>query len=352
MIDKCGSSLLYSYGTGYTFERAGDEMANIRDVAKEAGLSIATVSRYLNKKGYVSQASATVIEEAVRTLNYKPSLVARSLSTKQTNYIGLLVPDIMNPFFPELARAVEDIALTYDYTVVLCNSDDDPKKERHYIDTLKQKYIAGFIISTSALDASHYEDLDVPIVALDRKTYRTLPSVSSDNHKGAKIGTNYLIERGCKHIICLRGPKGIGPADERLAGFLEATAGQNIKSQIVDCHFQFEVAEKVTREILQNDPSIDGIFASSDVSAAGALKAAHSLGIKVPDDLQIIGFDNINLSEMMTPGLTTIAQDIYKMGAVAARMLIKMIENLPIEQKTVQIPIELIKRGTTRSEDK
>ncbi len=325
-------------------------MANIRDVAKEAGVSVATVSRYLNKKGYVGQKSAAKIEQAIQKLNYKPSLVARSLSTKQTHYIGLIVPDITNPFFPELARAVEDIALTYGYTVVLCNSDGNPEKELHYIDTLQQKYIAGFIITTSSLDAHHYENLTIPIVALDRKIEGPLPTVSSQNKEGAKVGTNHLIERGCKNVICLRGPKGVGPADERLAGFIEAVQDTSIQTEIIECSFQFDVAERIVKKALLGNPKIDGIFASSDVSAAGALKAAHALDLHVPNDLQIIGFDNVSLSEMTTPGLTTIAQDIYKMGAVAARMLIKTIENLPLEEKKVQIPVELIQRGTTRSE--
>lgn len=324
-------------------------MANIRDVAKQAGVSVATVSRYLNKKGYVGKASKEVIEQTIKALNYKPSLVARSLSTKQTKYIGLIIPDIMNPFFPELARAVEDMALSHGYTVVLCNSDEKAEKELHYIETLKQKYIAGFIITTSRLDALHYESLDLPVVALDRMIHESIPTVSSDNKEGAYIGTKHLIEQGCRHIVCLRGPKGVGPADDRLAGFIKAVSGNDIHTEIVNCPFQFEAAEKITKELLKEQPNVDGIFASSDVSAAGALKAAYSLGIPVPEQLQIIGFDNINLSEMMTPGLTTVAQDVYKMGALATQILIKMIENLPIEHKKVQVPVKLIKRGTTRS---
>lgn len=325
-------------------------MATIRDVATAAGVSVATVSRYLNKNGYVGKKSAKMIEKSIQTLNYKPSSVARSLSTKQTNYIGLIVPDITNPFFPELARAVEDIALIYGYTIVLCNSDGNPEKELHYIDTLQQKYIAGFIITTSSLDAHHYENLTIPIVALDRKIQGPLPTVSSQNKEGAIIGTNHLIKRGCKHIICLRGPEGLGPADERLAGFVETVQDTTIQTDIIDCPFQFDAAEEIVKKALLENPTIDGIFASSDVSAAGALKAAHALDIHVPNDLQIIGFDNVSLSKMTAPGLTTIAQDTYKMGAVAARMLIKMIENLPIEEKKVQVPVELIQRGTTRRE--
>ena len=324
-------------------------MANIRDVAKEAGVSVASVSRYLNRKGYISEDTKLKIKRAIDKLEYIPNQVARSLTTKQTNFIGLIVPDIMNPFFPELARAVEDIALSYGYTVVLCNSDEKSEKEIHYIDTLKQKYVAGFIVTTNQLRASHYEDLKVPLVALDRMIHESIPTVSSNNIDGACMGTNYLLEKGCQNIVFMRGPKGLGPADDRLTGFLKAVKGKKVQTHIIESPFHFEESEKIARTFLTNIKGVDGIFASTDVSAAGALKAAHSLGISVPDQLQIMGFDGISLGGMLTPGLTTVAQDIYKMGALATRILIKIIEEIEIEERVIQVPVELVERGTTRS---
>ena len=325
-------------------------MANIRDVAKKSGMSVATVSRFLNKKGYISKDAQVVIEQAIKDLNYTPNLVARSLSTKQTKFIGLIVPDIMNPFFPELARAVEDVALSYGYTVILCNSDEKTEKEIHYIETLKQKYVAGFIVTTNQLEALHYKNLELPVVALDRLIHSSIPTVSSNNKEGARLGTAYLMEQGCKNIVCMRGPEGVEPADNRLEGFLKATKDSTIVTHIIECPFHFEQSEIIARKFLTELPEVDGIFASSDLSAAGALKAAHSLGISVPDDLQIVGFDGISLGGMLTPGLTTVAQDVYKMGAIATRMLIKKIEKIPLSEKEVQVPVKLIIRGTTRSE--
>ncbi|AMQ07641.1 LacI family DNA-binding transcriptional regulator [Sporosarcina sp. FSL K6-1540] len=325
-------------------------MANIRDVAKESGVSVATVSRFINQKGYVSKEAKEVIGRAIKELDYKPNLVARSLSTKQTKLIGLIVPDIMNPFFPELARAVEDVALTYDYTVVLCNSDEKAEKEIHYIETLRQKYVAGFIVTTNQLQASHYQNLDIPVVALDRTIDASIPTVSSNNKEGARLGTAHLIEQGCQHIVCMRGPTGLGPADDRLDGFLEAVEGKEIVTHIIECPFHFEQSEEIARKFLSEHKGIDGVFASSDVSAAGVLKAAHSLGIIVPDELQIVGFDGIALGGMLSPGLTTVAQDIYKLGALVTRMLIKLIEEIELEEKEIQVPVKLIIRGTTRSE--
>lgn len=323
-------------------------MTTIRDVAKKAGVSVATVSRFLNGNGYVSQEAATAVQSAVKELNYELNTVARSLTTKKSNLIGLILPDITNPFFPELARAVEDVALTYGYTVVLCNSDEDPKKEKNYIETLKKKYIAGFIVTSNQLDSPHYANLKLPVVALDRVINDSIPTVVSNNRQGGFLGAQALVDRGCKNLLFLRGPEEFGSANDRYKGFDEAMKQNGINYQTAICPFHFADSEKIVEEHLQKNKGIDGIFASSDVQAAGALKAAHNLKVAVPNDLQIIGFDGISMGEMLTPALTTVAQDIYKMGAIAARILIKLIEGKPIDNFMNEIPVSLVIRGTTK----
>lgn len=327
-------------------------MTTIRDVAKKAGVSVATVSRFLNGSGYVSADAAKAVTDAVDELKYELNPVARSLNTKQSHLIGLIVPDITNPFFPELARAVEDVALTYGYTVILCNSDENPEKERNYLETLKKKYIAGFIVTSNQLDAPHYANMALPIVALDRAINDRIPTVSSNNREGAVMGTQALLQRGCKNILFLRGPEELNPANDRFEGFMEAITDSGVDYHIVTCPFHFADSEKIVEEFLKEHKEIDGIFASSDVSAAGALKAAVTLGIQVPAELQIVGFDGIAMGEMLSPGLTTIAQDVYKMGAIATRVLIKRIENQEIEQHFYEVPVQLKLRGTTRSVEK
>lgn len=324
-------------------------MTTIKDVAKKAGVSVATVSRFLNNSGYVSAEAARAVTAAVDELKYELNPIARSLNTKKSNLIGLILPDITNPFFPELARAVEDVALTYGYTVVLCNSDEDPEKEKNYIETLKKKYIAGFIVTSNQLDAPHYANANVPIVALDRAINEKIPTVSSNNKEGAVMGTNALLERGCQHILFLRGPEELNPANDRYEGFMAAIQRANVNYQVVTCPFHFADSQQIVEQALTNSPQIDGIFASSDVSAAGALKAASTMGIHVPNDLQIVGFDGVAMGEMLSPGLTTVAQDVYKMGAIATRVLIKRIENKKVEKSFYEVPVKLIVRGTTRS---
>lgn len=327
-------------------------MTTIRDVAKKAGVSVATVSRYLNDSGYVSGDAAKAVAAAVKELKYELNPVARSLNTKKTNLIGLIVPDITNPFFPELARAVEDVALTYGYTVILCNSDENPEKEKNYLETLKKKYIDGFIVTSNQLDAPHYANMALPIVALDRAINEHIPTVASNNREGAAMGTRVLLERGCKRILFLRGPEELNPANDRYEGFMDAIRNSGVEYDVVVCPFHFAESEKIVDRVLREQKNIDGIFASSDVSAAGALKAAAKLGIAVPDELQIVGFDGIAMGEMLTPGLTTVAQDVYKMGAIATRVLIKRIENQVEEQHFFEVPVQLKIRGTTRSVEK
>jgi LacI family transcriptional regulator len=323
-------------------------MATIKDVAKMANVSVATVSRYINNNGYVGLKSKEAIEQAIRALDYKPNLIARSLSTKQMQTIGLIVPDIMNPFFPELARAIEDTALIAGYTVILCNSDEQAEKEMHYIESLQQKYIAGFIIASNQLTTEQYCKLNVPIVLLDRVFENELPSVTSNNHLGAEIATNYLLTRNVKELAFFSGPKNLEPMQQRLTGFKQAVAKKNIKTHIFESLFDFLHAEQSALDALSKYPSIDAVFASSDVIAMGVLKAAHKLGIRVPDELQVIGFDGIAMGEIVTPSLTTIAQNIYALGEAATQMLVKQIKGQPLNEKHITIEPKLIVRGTTK----
>ena len=325
-------------------------MVNIKDVAKNANLSVATVSRYLNKNGYVSKKSSERIEQAIRELDYKPSSIARSLSKKQSNIIGLIVPDIKNPYFPELARAVEDMAWSYGYTVVLCNSDEQTEKELLYIERLSQTYVAGLIVTTSLMDPSVYMSINTPIVALDRIIDVAIPTVATDNRKGAKLGTKYLLTNGAENLLCIRGPQGLKTADDRLTGFLEATDEQGLDPIVVTTSFDFKDAAKVIEQTLMLHPQVDGIFASSDTLAIAALHIAHKLEKRVPEELQIVGFDGIALGEMVSPALTTVGQDLYKMGAAAATMLIEQIEGKEMKQTILNIDAQLIVRGTTRKE--
>ncbi|WP_059104770.1 LacI family DNA-binding transcriptional regulator [Shouchella shacheensis] len=323
-------------------------MTTIKDVAKHAKVSVATVSRVLNQKGYVSKEAKQAVESAIKVLNYKPNAVARTLYHKTSGMIGLMIPDISNPFFPELARAIEDAALKEGYTVVLCNTDDQVKKEQHYLHALQQKYVDGVILATGTDSYDHYLALNLPVVGLDRFVSNKIPTVVSDNKKGAIAATEHLVEKGCQFITHLRGPKGLAPADERYQGFKEVVETHGVAHIIVEADFQIERAEAVTRGLLQKHPTIDGIFTSSDVTAAGAMKAAHTCKRVIPDDLQIVGFDGIPFGNMLVPSLTTVQQPIYEMGERATQLLIQLIEKKTMDSYWHELPTTLIQRQTTR----
>jgi LacI family transcriptional regulator len=324
-------------------------MATIKEVAKRAAVSVATVSRVLNQNGYVSEEARRKVIKAIRELNYRPNAVARTLFKKTSNMIGLIVPDIQNPFFPELARAVEDVANMYGYTVVLCNSDQDEHKERQYMEALQQKYVDGLIMTTHHVHAQVPADEKMPIVALDRLGDERFPSVVADNYDGGRKAAQYLIEKGAKFLAHIRGPQGITSAEERYRGFMDYVRQHEIDHIVKECPLQLKPAERLATSFFSLYPQVDGIFASTDVVAAGFLKTALKLGIAIPDDVQLIGFDGISFGQLMYPELTTVAQPIYDMGATASRVCIKLIEGKETDQWLYQLPVSIMEGGTTRS---
>jgi LacI family transcriptional regulator len=326
-------------------------MATIRDVAKLAGVSVATVSRVLNQNGYVNKETEKRVKQAIEQLNYKPNEVARTLFKKTSRTIGLIVPDISNPFFPELVRAVEDVMNIYDYTVILCNSDEKGEKEKEYIDILKQRYVDGIILTTNQLTIGEVSKIDVPVVVLDRPLDHSLPSVIANNYEGARRATRHLYDIGCRRIAHIQGPLHVVNAVERFNGYRDEMKDLGLwDEQLVFLgDYNLKLAKEVTLHALQT-LSIDGIFAGNDVMAVGALKAAQQLDLDVPNDVAIIGYDNIPLSEMTTPELSTVSQPIYQMGAMAARLLVKKIEGQSIEQSQHKLPVQLIQRKSTMRE--
>lgn len=323
-------------------------MVTIRDVAKRANVSVATVSRVLNNKGYISDQSRKKVKEAMEKLNYRPNAVARTLYSKSSRMLGLIMPDITNPFFPELAKAVEDKAYEHGYTVVFCNTDGDILKEEKYLEVLAQNYIDGIILTTNQSDLPVYDSITIPIVALDRHAKENIPTVVSENEEGANNATTHLIKCGCKFIAHIRGPQSLITSEARVKGFLSATNDSNIKSIIKESAFNIQESEKVATQMMKENPNIDGIFASSDVVAAGVIKAVNNLGLAIPRDIQIVGFDGIPMGQMLTPTLTTVKQPIYDMGALVVELLLKKIEKKEMVQSYYKLPTDLIIGETTK----
>ncbi|GGF18894.1 LacI family transcriptional regulator [Halobacillus andaensis] len=326
------------------------EMSTIRDVAKLAEVSVATVSRVLNGNGYVRSDTKERVAAAIKQLNYRPNDVARSLFKGRSKMIALFVPDIMNPFFPELARAVEDMTKQQGFTFVLCNTDDDLTKEMAYLDALKQKSVDGIIIVSSTMTAEYIESFDIPAVALDRIIHSNISSVTVNNREGAKEAVQYLKDIGCQRIAHVAGPEHVSNAKQRLKGYLDVVEKEEWFSSafIEQGEYHFEGAKKATEALLTKFPEIDGLFVANDLMGVGAIKGAESLGISVPDQLSIISFDGIKLGETTSPALTTMAQPIYKIGARAAEILIHQVEQNESKTLVEEFSVKLIERDSTR----
>jgi len=308
-------------------------MRTIRDVAREAGVSTATVSRVLNVTGTVTEGTRRKVLETISRLGYRPSGIARGLSTKRTKTIGLIVSDITNPFFPEIARSVEDVLSVYGYNVILCNTDSQPEKEAAYIGLLLEKRVDGIIFASVRTDNSDLTDLKrngTPWVLAGR----TLPGIDRDcvvvdNALGAYQATQHLLQLNHRRIGYVSGPFHVSVSMERLAGFRRASANYGLNHEqlpIVEGDFKQAGGYAAALKMLMSEPRPTALFVANDLMAIGILEAAHDLSVRVPEDLALVGFDDIPIASLHTIQLTTVAQPKYEIGAAATRMLLDKID--------------------------
>lgn len=323
-------------------------MTTIKDVAQLAGVSVATVSRVINDRGYVHADTRKKVEDAVKALNFSPNEVARSLYKRKSKLIGLLLPDIANPYFPQLARGVEDRMQEQDYRLIFGNSDEDERKEQDYIQTFIQNNVVGVISSTNYPHSSIYENLKIPVVFLDR-TSLDRPSVYADGREGGRLAAREIIKRGSRRITVMQGPSQIRPAQDRFEGAIEIIRDAGLDYQVIQTtSFSINEAGVWAEELFRKYADTDGVIASNDIAAMAVLHEAARIGRKVPDDVQVIGFDDIPMSSLLSPALSTIHQPAYEMGREAAGLLIQLVEQAAIENKNIQLPVSFIERGTTR----
>ncbi|WFR61276.1 LacI family DNA-binding transcriptional regulator [Paenibacillus amylolyticus] len=323
-------------------------MTTIKDVAQRAGVSVATVSRVINDRGYVHADTRKKVEDAVKALHFSPNEVARSLYKRKSKLIGLLLPDIANPYFPQLARGVEDGMQEQDYRLIFGNSDEDERKEQDYIQTFIQNNVVGVISSTNYPQSSIYEKLKIPVVFLDR-TSMDRPSVYADGREGGRLAAREIIQRGSRRITVMQGPSQIRPAQDRFEGAIEVIRDAGLDYQVIQTtSFSINEASAGAEELFRKYADTDGVIASNDIAAMAVLHEAARIGRKIPDDVQVIGFDDIPMSSLLSPALSTIHQPAYEMGREAAGLLIQLVEQAAVENKNIQLPVSFIERGTTR----
>lgn len=329
----------------------------IKDIAKLSGVSIATVSMIVNKKDdRISGATRARVLKVIEDYGYVPNRVASSMITKTTKTIGLIIPDIANPFFPEIARGVEDKANAEGYTVILCNSDNKTAKEDAYIDMLQEKMVDGIVFTASSSRttvSSSLLKLRVPVISVDRDIpdLKKQGKITVDNEQGAYDAVIHMIESGYKTIYHLSGPLTSKTTQERYSGYLRALKEKEIKlpkDHIMEGSFDIEWGHDAIQRLIMKGQHFDGIFCGNDMIALGVLKGLQENKFQVPMDVGVVGFDDIHMAKMVTPELTTVRQPKYEMGHQAAELLIKMIQGKHIDKHEYILRTAFIKRGSTR----
>jgi LacI family sucrose operon transcriptional repressor len=279
-------------------------------------------------------------------LNYKPNEIARSLFRRKSNIIGVIVPRVSHPFFSELVNHIESFAYEAGYKVLICNSYADSAKERDYLEMIRSNQVDGFIASIYTSDTSDYIEPGMPLVILDRNIMG-IPYIASDHYTGGLLATNLLIEKGCRKIAHISGELGVDIlANNRSQAFIDVAREKNIDFVIEQSRLSgFEDYKKVVTKVFQDHPDIDGIFAGSDIIAASIIHVSSLLGKSVPRDLKIVGYDDIDMAAMTVPPLTTIRQDIEKIGQMAVKTLLDRIDEKEVSMENV-LPVNLVVRGT------
>ncbi len=323
-------------------------MASIRDVARMANVSPATVSRVMNGTANVDEEKKRRVLEAIKETGFVPNEVARSLFKKSAKLIGLILPSIENPFFAQLAGAIERKADKHGFRLVLCNTGSNVEKEKAALQMLTSMNADGIILTTSNDEIREYtSNCNIPVIVTDRSFNGgdTLRYVHTDHYQGGRMATEHLIEKGCKSIVCIKGQQEISSAKDRYEGYKDVCKEKGIKEQTVDSAYDFDEGMKVTEELLEKFKDVDGIIACNDMVAISAYKVLHRKGIKVPEQIQLIGFDDIALAKLMTPELTTISQPVEDIGAKAAELIILRDEKA--KQEYV-FEAKLVERETTK----
>jgi DNA-binding LacI/PurR family transcriptional regulator len=328
------------------------DKVNISKVAAMANVSQSTVSRALNGSGYVSPVAKEKIDQVVKDLGYRQNMLAKKLRTNETRFIGLVIPDITNDFFARLAKNIEDVLQKEGYALFLCNSEEDQQKEDFYITTLLDNQVDAIITSPSTNTANKkLASSTIPIVYADRLLETDRPnaaSITSDNEYGGRLAAEKLIATKAANIVILKeGYKISSAATERIKGFIKALeAFPHIKYVTFDVAISAQSGYAVMDKILK-ERTFDAVFCTSDVIAIGAIKCLNDHKIKIPDSVQVIGFDGIAMGTFLTRPLTTIVQDVESMGKAIGTTVLAMIRGEPFDRLIV-LPVSLLERETTK----
>ncbi|CAM2910476.1 LacI family DNA-binding transcriptional regulator [Hathewaya histolytica] len=330
----------------------------ITEIAKEAKVSIATVSRVLNNKSKgVSIETRNRILKIIEEKGYHPNAIARGLVTKKTKVIGLILPSITNPFFPEIERGIEDMATTLGYNIILCNTDYDKEREKKYLKLLIERQVDGIIYALS-VERKNYESIDtldkrgIPFVVFDKYVKnKDVPYIYTENEEAIYNMVKYVTEKGHKNIAYISGPLDYITARDRLRGYKKGLKCANIEedsSLIKYGPYSIEGGEIGVESLLKENKNFTAIVCANDLIAIGALKALRKHKINVPEDVSITGFDNIDITEVTCPRITTVNQPKYEIGRMAVKMLIDLINGEKLENVSVVLKSDIVEKDSVK----
>jgi LacI family transcriptional regulator len=336
-----------------------DSRPTLKAIAEQLGVSPTTVSRALNGKAReygISKKTEEAVRRAAKELNFSPDPLARGLRLNRTLSIGLMIPDISNPYFAQIARNVEMAARAGGYSVILCDSQENTELEIDSLTLLRRRKVDGLIVAPVGQSGGHFEALQdggPPIVVVDRHFPRLkLPYVISDNYKGAMEATNHFIEHGHRTIACIQGLAGTSPNRERVRGYQAALAEHGLPAEdalVAGNSFSEENGYICAKLLVQKRKDITAILALSNLIALGVLRALGEEGRRVPDDVSLICFDDQPYCAYLNPPLTTVEQNREQMGRIAVRLLLEQIQSArPLTREGIVLPTQLVKRASVR----
>ncbi|KJY83366.1 transcriptional regulator [Vibrio galatheae] len=335
-------------------------MATMKDIAKLAGVSTSTVSHVINKSRFVSEEISLRVTSAAKELNYyAPSAVARSLKVNRTKTIGMLVTTSTNPFFGEVVKGVERSCYQKGYSLILCNTEGDNERMRDSINTLLQKRVDGLILMCSSLEGERLDIFesypDIPVVVMDwGPMLFTCDKIQDNSLRGGYLAAKYLIDCGHKQIGCITGPLTKHQAQMRYEGYKRALNEAQFEFHsewIIESDFECEGGYQALKKMAEQGALPSALFVSNDMMAMGVINAANELGIAIPEQLSIIGYDDIHISKYMSPSLTTIHQPKYRLGQAAVETLLRKLDEKTLEPQVVQLEPTLVERKSVKRLD-
>lgn len=332
-------------------------MATMKDIAKLAGVSTSTVSHVINKTRFVSEEISERVNHAAKELNYyAPSALARSLKVNRTQTIGMLVTTSTNPFFGEVVKGVERSCYQKGYSLILCNTEGDNERMRQSISTLLQKRVDGLILMCDSLEGERIDVFerypDIPVVVMDwGPMLFTSDKIQDNSLRGGYLAVKHLIDCGHKQVGCITGPLIKHQAQMRYEGYKRAMleAGLTFNPNwIIESDFECEGGYQALKKMSERGTLPTAIFVSNDMMAMGVINAANELGINVPEDLSLIGYDDIHIAKFMSPSLTTIHQPKYRLGQAAVETLVRRLNDKSAEAEVVQLEPALVERKSVK----